>query len=90
MDLLELRSDIDKIDGEIVDLLIERAELSRRVAEYKKENSIPVFDEGREGEILRWVKEKSADKSEFCESVYKAVLDASKREQNKILSPLEK
>ena len=35
MDLLELREQIDRIDGQIVELYERRMDISRQVAEYK-------------------------------------------------------
>ena len=52
MDLLELRNEIDKLDDELIPLLLKRMDISRQVAEYKVQNGIPVLNEQRELEIL--------------------------------------
>ena len=52
MDLLELRNEIDKIDDELVPLLLKRMDVSRKVAQYKVEHGIPVLNEKREQEVL--------------------------------------
>lgn len=59
MDLLELRKQIDKIDDELIPLLMKRMDVSEQVAKYKVEHGIPVLNEQRELEILEDV-EKSA------------------------------
>ena len=59
MDLSELRGEIDAIDDQLVDLFCRRMEISAKVAQYKKENNLPVFVPAREREILKKVSEKS-------------------------------
>ncbi len=50
MDLLELRNEIDKLDDELIPLLLKRMDISRQVAEYKVKNGIPVLNE-RKGNL---------------------------------------
>lgn len=52
MNLDEIREQIDEIDAQILDLFCRRMDLVKNVAEYKIENSIPVFHPGREQSIL--------------------------------------
>ena len=55
MDLLELRKEIDQIDDELVRLFCQRMEISAKVADYKKEQHLPIYHPGREREILQKV-----------------------------------
>lgn len=43
-----LRAQIRAIDDDMVGLLIRRAEIVRRIGEFKKNNSLPIFDPDRE------------------------------------------
>ena len=52
MDLNELRGQIDSIDEQLVKLFSERMKISGRIAEYKTENGLPIYDEKREIEKL--------------------------------------
>ena len=52
MDLKELRDQIDIIDSDILSLFMKRMELCRGVAEYKKQNNLPVFQGGREQQVI--------------------------------------
>ena len=52
MKLEECREKIDAVDEKLVALFAERMELSRAIAEYKKENGLPVLDASREKEKL--------------------------------------
>ena len=51
-DLKELRVEIDKIDEELVKLFVRRMEISEEVAEYKRENDLPILNKSREREVL--------------------------------------
>ena len=51
MDLLELRNEIDKLDDELIPLLLKRMDISRQVAEYKVQNGIPVLNEIGRGHV---------------------------------------
>lgn len=43
MDLKELRAQIDDIDDELVKLFCKRMDIAAQVADYKKENGLPIF-----------------------------------------------
>ena len=43
MDLTELRDKIDAIDTELVRLFTERMDIAAKVADYKKENNLPII-----------------------------------------------
>ena len=60
MDIKELRSQIDGIDSQLVKLFTERMEVSARIADYKKENGMPIFIPGREREKLQSVADIAA------------------------------
>lgn len=51
-DLKELREKLDSIDAELMRLYSERMEAALKIAEYKRENSLPVEDISREAEVL--------------------------------------
>ena len=46
--LEELRGQVRVIDDDLVELLIRRAEVVREIGEFKKNNSLPIFDPERE------------------------------------------
>ena len=51
-DLPAIRRDIDRIDRELLDLLLRRMDCSKEVAAYKMAHGLPVLNAGREQEIL--------------------------------------
>ncbi len=52
-DLEDLRKDIDRIDAQLVALFEERMDTVVQVAEYKKENNIPILNSEREDEVIK-------------------------------------
>ncbi len=85
MDLLELRKEIDKIDSQLVPLLVERMEIAKKVAEYKVKRGIPVLNEEREQQILDSVEEKCGENGELIKTVFSSAMDASRALQHKII-----
>jgi len=85
----QIRRHIDRIDTVLITALAERMSLMPDVAEYKKKNDIPIFDEKREVEIMknlkRIAKEQGLDES-FVEEIFLSVFNESKRIQNDIIS----
>lgn len=85
MDLDELRDGIDSIDDRILDLFLERMDLCRKVADYKKEHSLPVFQGGREDEIIGRIRSRTGDpRLETGTAVlFRTIMDISKNLQNR-------
>ena len=52
MDLDQCRKDINSIDKDILDLLVRRRAISRKVIEDKLERGLDLRDPAREGEVL--------------------------------------
>lgn len=82
--LEEARLIINEVDSELIKLFTKRMQAATMVAEYKKENNLPIFDEKREKEIIeRQTKLINEDiKEEFLE-FYINLITISKKYQNK-------
>ena len=52
MELSDDRTQIDRIDAELLRLFAERMQTAAGIAAYKKEHALPVLDTGREREKL--------------------------------------
>ena len=61
MELSEIRNEIDKLDKQIQNLFEERMLLCQDVARYKKAHNMPVFQAGREQQILDRVESNARD-----------------------------
>jgi len=79
MNLQDYRNKIDTIDKEIVQLLADRMEVSKKIGAFKKENSLPVLDEKREAEKLLEIEALAKDsKTEIC-TIYRAIFEESRK-----------
>lgn len=85
MDLLGLRKEIDKIDNQLIPLLLQRMDVAKQVAEYKVERGIPVLNSEREQQILDNVSEKCGEQGDTIKTVFAATMDASRALQHKII-----
>ena len=75
MDLKEIRTKIDEIDAQLVDLYKKRMELASDVAEYKRANNMPVLDTSRERALLSKVSELSGEEfEEYTRTLYSTIL----------------
>ena len=94
MDLNELRQEIDQIDEQLVQLFCQRMDVSARVADYKRENNLPIFHPGRERAILQKVAEMAgSEMGNYTRVLYSMLFELSRSYQSKrndILSPLYK
>lgn len=79
MNLDELRLKIDTLDKEILSDFSERMDVCRQVALYKQENGLPVFQKGREHQILNKVTSSAPDGLETASSaLFSCIMDISK------------
>ena len=78
--LLPLRQQIDEIDDGIFALINKRMEVSRKIGQVKKSESLLVFQEGRFAEImnkrLKWAKENGLS-AEMVETIMNAIHEES-------------
>ena len=86
MDLQELRHQIDDIDNQLVALFKARMSVAAGVAEYKRENGLPVLDASRERALLSKIAELSGEEFEdYTRTLYATILDLSRSYQHKKL-----
>ena len=64
MTIEELRTEIDRIDSELIRLYGERLETAKQIGRYKQEHNMPVSDPAREREVLRKVGEEAGAENE--------------------------
>ena len=85
MGLKELRDKIDITDSQILSLFLERMNLCREVADYKKINNMPVFQGGREQEVIDRIKKltKNPELENGMAALFTTIMDISKILQNR-------
>lgn len=82
-----LREQIDLLDESIQNLFLERMQIVSKVALFKKENKLPVYDEEREREVIQKNLDRidEPDLADLYEDFYKKILEVSKKYQERIL-----
>jgi len=92
MELNELREGIDRIDDELVKLFKARMDVSAKIADYKKEQHLPIYVPAREREKLADVAEKAGpEMGNYTRVLYSMLFELSRSYQgkrNNTLSPL--
>ena len=87
--LTELRSQIDLIDNDLLDLISKRMRVSREIGTYKKEHNMPVLQSSRYDEIMqkRVILGNSLGMStEFMQTMWEAIHEESVRQQIEIIN----
>lgn len=84
-DLGELRRGIDRVDRQLLELFIQRMELTKQVGEYKLAHALPVLDPEREAAVLQ---EKAAlapaELKQETTELFQAMMDISRRQQRRL------
>ena len=86
--LTELRSQIDKLDDELLELLTRRMRVSRDIGQYKKEHNMPVLQTQRYEELMArraGQAEQVGMDREFMRTVLQAIHEESIRQQMEVL-----
>lgn len=87
MDLLQIRKELDKIDKELLKLLLVRRTFEKKVGEYKKKYNLPIRNRQREKEIIqeKIVLAKKRLRDEYVQKFFQLIIDESSREQKTII-----
>ena len=84
MEIKDLRNQIDEIDEELVRLFVKRMNISKQVANYKKENNLPIYVPAREREILQAVAKKvDPNMANYSRVLYSMIFELSRSYQRK-------
>ncbi|USF28453.1 Bifunctional chorismate mutase/prephenate dehydratase [Firmicutes bacterium ASF500] len=86
MELSEIRAKIDAVDDQLLDLFLERMELSEAVAAYKNEHKLPILNKTREREILAKVTERAGDKERYAYHLYSTLFELARSRQAELIS----
>ncbi|WP_017547590.1 chorismate mutase [Salinicoccus carnicancri] len=80
----KLRTRIDDIDRELVELFEARMRVSSEIAEYKQKNDIPIFDEAREEEVVEKNVGRLTDKTleRHADSFFRHLMALSRKRQH--------
>ena len=85
MELSEIRTKIDAVDDQLLDLFLERMHLSEEVAAYKNEHRLPILNKERERAILAKVTEKSGDKERYAYHLFSTLFELARSRQAELI-----
>ena len=84
MDLQDYRKEIDAIDDELVRLFGQRMDIAAKIADYKKENNLPILGPAREREKLADVAAKAGpEMANYTRVLYSMLFELSRSYQSK-------
>ncbi len=89
--LIQCRNRIDEIDKKLMKLFEERMKVILDVAQYKKENNMPIFHKERENQVI----EKNLNRIEnkellpYAEEMLHILMDISKKYQHNKIKIME-
>ncbi len=85
MALQQSRRKIDALDDQLLELLAQRLEICKEIAEHKKKNNLPIQDREREVEIINngieTFKRLGFDDQEFVTKIFELVMKKSREVQ---------
>jgi len=85
MDLQGYREQIDKVDDALLRLFKERMDISRQIAQYKKEHGLPVLDAEREKKKLAEISDKAGEAFRpYAHALYTTLFELSRAYQESI------
>ena len=92
MEIQSLRAQIDDIDTQLAELFCRRMEVSAQVAQYKKEQGLPIHVPQREREILQKVSQQAGpEMANYTRVLYSMLFELSRSyqaKQNDVISSL--
>ena len=78
LELSEIREEINNIDEQLLKLFLQRMDCSAKVAAYKVEHNMPVYNAAREQEILDKISAKSGEYGDSARLLYSTIMNISR------------
>ncbi len=86
MELDKMRYEIDEIDNKMAALLKKRMDVATRIAEYKAERKLPVYDPQRERQKLYDIASKAGERmAPATDALFSLLFDLSRAQQHRII-----
>ena len=86
MELSEIREKIDAVDEQLLDLFLQRMDLSDEVAAYKNAHHLPILNKERERAILAKVTEKSGERERYAYHLFSTLFELARSRQAELIS----
>ena len=86
MELSEIRTKIDTVDDQLLQLFLERMSLAEEVASYKNEHHLPILNKTREREVLAKIAENAGDKERYAYHLFNTLFELARSRQAELIS----
>ena len=87
-EIIQLRENVNGIDKRTLELLAERSELAKKIAEKKQKAGLPILDREREEQLKEMWEEKAKElglEVKSISSIFEEVLNMSRQTQSKVM-----
>jgi chorismate mutase len=85
-----IRNDIEEIDIKLLLLLKERFDKAHLIANYKKNNNLPIYDENREKILIEKLQSKNLIDASYVDRLWNEIFSISKNIQQNSLDDYDK
>lgn len=82
MEIKNLRNEIDDLDRKLVQLLLKRLSLCKKIGKIKNERGFAIEDLKREMDVLNKLKKAAGEESPAAEAVFKVIMEVCKKSQD--------
>ncbi len=86
MELSEIRTKIDAVDDQLLQLFLERMRLAEDVAAYKNEHHLPILNKERERAVLAKVTERSGEKERYAYHLFSTLFELARSRQAELIA----
>ena len=86
MELSEIRTQIDAVDDQLLELFLRRMELAEEVAAYKAEHHLPILNKQREREVLARVTERAGEQERSAYHLFSTLFELARSRQAELIS----
>lgn len=85
MELSEIRTKIDRVDDQLLQLFLERMDLAEEVAAYKNEHRLPILNKERERAVLAKVTELAGEKERYAYHLFSTLFELARSRQAELI-----
>ncbi|MCI8572826.1 MAG: bifunctional chorismate mutase/prephenate dehydratase [Oscillibacter sp.] len=85
MELSEIRSKIDAVDDQLLNLFLQRMDLAEEVAAYKNEHRLPILNKERERAVLAKVTENAGNRERYAYHLFSTLFELARSRQAELI-----
>lgn len=86
MELSDIRAKIDAVDGQLLQLFLERMDLAEEVAAYKNEHHLPILNKERERAVLAKVTANAGSRERYAYHLFSTLFELARSRQAELVS----